>query len=211
MDKNKTLFNFIREHKWDNFKEYLDNNKDIDINIRDNDRNYLIHYVIIFNKFDLISLLIKRGSKLDIIDTDGRSIIYIPIKYRYIECLKLLLEHNKHHFGISILDIQDINGNIPLHYAIMNKNLEYINILIENGSNINTKDNDGNNSLHLAIFSKNIEIVTEILKNNMEPGDKSKSPLRMKLLRIRPRAMIYPTMAVKLSMKIEVLMEFHHG
>ena len=95
MEKNKILFDLIRKQKWKEFEEQLNNIKDIDVNIRDNDKNYLLNYVILFNKYELISILVQKGSKLDIVDGDGRSIIYVPIKYRYDKILTLLLELNQ--------------------------------------------------------------------------------------------------------------------
>ena len=73
----------IKDHQWDKFIEYLKNNEDVDVNIRDSTDNYLINYAIIFNKIDAVSILIYRGSRLDITDNDGRSILYIPIKYGF--------------------------------------------------------------------------------------------------------------------------------
>ena len=174
MEKNKILFDLIRNQKWKEFEEQLNKIKDIDVNIRDNDKNYLLNYIILFNKHELISTVVQKGSKIDIVDGDGRSIIYIPIKYRYDKILTLLLDLNRDNFGISILDIQDKNGNIPLHYTIINKNIDYIKRLIEYGSNINIADNDGNNSLHIAIYSKEIEICQSILDNNIDINSRNK-------------------------------------
>jgi len=168
MDKNKVLFDLIKNHKWNDFKKYLDDNDDIDVNIRDSSNNYLINYAVMFNKIEIITILINNGSKLDITDRESRSILYIPIKYDYEDVLRLLLNFNKTHIGVSLIDIQDRNGNIPLHYAIYGMKLHYIDLLINAGSNINHKDKDGNNSLHLSVHSKNIDICKNILKNNID-------------------------------------------
>ena len=48
-----------------------------------------------FNKKDITLDLIDKGSKLDIIDADGRSILFNPIKFNYIEILELLLKYNE--------------------------------------------------------------------------------------------------------------------
>ena len=40
----KILFKLLKNHEWDKFKDYIDKNSEIDLNIRDNSNNYLIHY-----------------------------------------------------------------------------------------------------------------------------------------------------------------------
>ena len=126
MEHNRILFDLIKKHKWDDFSNYLKNNEDIDVNIRDNSNNYLIHYAIIYNHKNTVSMLIHRGSRLDITDSNGRSILYIPIKHNYVDILSLLLYFNKTNIGISLVDIVDKNNNIPLHYAINTKSIKII-------------------------------------------------------------------------------------
>lgn len=168
IDNIKILFNLVKNHKWDKLIEFLKENDDVDVNIRDDSNNYLINYAVIFNNLDAMSLLIHRGSKLDIIDNDGRSILYIPIKYGFIKMLNLLLYFNKTNIGISLIDIKDKNNNIPIHYAIEFNNIEAIKLLIENGSDMNDVDNNEFNSLHLAIQTENIDIVKLILNTRID-------------------------------------------
>ena len=163
MDTNKTVFEFVRKQQWDKLTEYINDNDTLDTNIRDNNNNYLITYAILFNKIDIVTLLINKGAKLDAVDNDGRSLLYIVVKYNYLDILDLLLFFNKTYIGISLVDIIDNNRNIPLHYAIKNKNIEIIKKLLKAKSNIYIKDNNGNNSLHLSIYSRNVDICKLIL------------------------------------------------
>nr|QBK89057.1 MAG: ankyrin repeat protein [Mimivirus LCMiAC02] len=168
MEHNRILFDLIKKHKWDDFSNYLKNNEDIDVNIRDNSNNYLIHYAIIYNHKNTVSMLIHRGSRLDITDSNGRSILYIPIKHNYVDILSLLLYFNKTNIGISLVDIVDKNNNIPLHYAINTKSIKIIKMLLDAGSDVNTTDSRNYNALQLAVYSKNIEIVNLIIKSNIK-------------------------------------------
>jgi len=169
----KILYNLAKESNWDTFFNLLKDNDDIDVNIRDDNNNYLINYAIIQNNIEIVSLLINKGAKLDIVDTDDRSILYIPIKYGFNKILDLLLHFNKITIGISLIDIKDNNNNIPIHYAIINKNIYAIDKLIEYESNVNIKDIDGNNSLHLAIMTKDIEICNKILNTNININNRN--------------------------------------
>ena len=167
MENNKILFDLIKNNKYNELKKKVENNEYIDLNLRDENGNYLIIYAILKNKLEIIKLLINKGARIDIIDQEGRSLIYIPIKYGYNDIIKLLLEYDKKNVGLSIIDTKDKYQNIPLHYAIFFKNIEALKDLLEAGSNPNITDADSNNSLHLAIFSRNIEICKRVLEKDV--------------------------------------------
>lgn len=164
MDINNDLFKLLKSNKLDEFSKLLNSNTNVDCNIRDDNNNYLIQYAILYNSIDIVELLINKGSKLDIIDIDGRSLLFIPIKYGYNDMLKLLLEKDKLNIGISLLEYSDNKGLFPIHYAILFKNTESFKIIINNTNNIDIPDKNGNTPLHYSIKLKNLEIFKEILK-----------------------------------------------
>lgn len=173
MEQNRVLFKLIRDHKWNEFEKFLKSDEDIDVNIRDESNNYLINYAILFNNKKIVSLLISRGSKLDIVDSDGRSILYLPIRFNYTDILNLLLHFNESHIGVSLVDIKDFNDNIPLHYAISVKNIEFVKLLLDAGSDPNVADKKGNNSLHLAIYSREYDICKIIIDHGIDINKKT--------------------------------------
>ena len=116
------LFSIVKNNKWDELIDFITSNKYIDINIKDKNSNYIISYAVINNRLDIIQLLIKKGAKIDILDSDDRTILYYPIKYGYNDILDYLLEINKELIGVNIINIRDKNFKTPLHYAITNKN-----------------------------------------------------------------------------------------
>jgi ankyrin repeat protein len=172
-DEQKKLFDMIKNQKYDNFKTYLLDNINIDLNIRDESNNYLLTYAVLFNKLDLIKLLVNNGAKLDILDNEGRTILFIPIKYNYIEALLLLLKLNKKAISVPLVDYIDQNGNLPLHYSIINSNLKITKILIEYGSDVNSVNSKKNNSLHLGIYSKSLDIIRLLLKSGVNINSKT--------------------------------------
>lgn len=170
------LFNLIKEHNFDDFKKEIDKlDEDFDVNIRDNTDNYLLTYAILFNKLDIVKLLLTRGAVVDILDQEERSILFIPIRYGYNDILKNLLEDNSNKIGISIVNIRDKKGNIPLHYAIMHNNLNAIKLLLKHDSNVNIFNDDGLNSLHIAVYTKKLDICQEIIKSNINLNSKNKN------------------------------------
>jgi ankyrin repeat protein len=161
------LFKLIKSHKYDNFiqllKKYPDSAKDI-VNIRDDTNTYLLSYAILYNKFDIIKLLIEYEARIDILDSENRTILYIPIKYKYNDIAEYLIDTNKNNLGINILDIKDKNNNIAINYALEFKNIDIIKKILESGTNLYTINSAGYNILHLAVFSRDYEICKEILK-----------------------------------------------
>lgn len=170
MNKNNTLFNLLKQHKWEEFINILkeDEYNEIDVNLRDEGNVYLIQYAINFNRKDIVSLLISRGAKLDIVDADKRCLLFIPIKYNYKEIISLLLHFNKVIVGISLIDMKDKDGMTPLHYAVNYNNIEAVETLLKYNADPNIKNKNGVNSLHLSIYIKNIDIFNILLETDVD-------------------------------------------
>lgn len=163
MNINKELFELIKNHKYDEFKKQI--NKDIDLNLHDDNNNTLIHYAIIFNQEDIIKLLLSYDCNIDYIDVDGKTILYYPIKYGYNNILKIIVDNSKHIIGVPINDFKDINNNTPLHYTALYNNIDAFNILSNINPNINIVNNEGNTLLHIAVINNNINYINLLLKN----------------------------------------------
>jgi len=157
------IFNLIKYNKWEELINILDKNIDLDINIKDKNNNYIISYAVINNRLDILKILIKKLAKIDILDSDDRSILYYPIKLGFDEILDYLLEVNKELIGVNIINIRDKNFKTPLHYAVMNKNINGLNKLLNADANPNYTDNKGYNLLHHAIFTRDENICKTII------------------------------------------------
>jgi hypothetical protein len=163
MNINKELFNLIRNHKYDEFKKRL--NKDIDINLQDENKNTLIHYAIIFNQEEIVKLLLSYECNIDYIDIDGKTILYYPIKYGYNNILKIILDNSKDIISIPIYNIKDKDNNTSLHYAVLYNNNVSLNVLLDINSNVNSANNEGNTPLHIAVYNNNIDNINLLLKS----------------------------------------------
>ena len=156
------LFNLLKSGKYNKFKKVLNNLDPHKINIKDDNHNYLITYAIIRNNIEIIKLLLNFGAKIDILDQEGKTILYIPIKYGYDDILTIILNKNP-----NLVDLKDSNNNIPLHYAINYKNIFAINTLLNKNSDTNIIDNNGNTSIHLSVYTKNYDITEIIIKDGV--------------------------------------------
>ena len=162
---SKQIFILIKENKFKNLEELIYENDDINLDIHDENYNYLIHYLINFNQSKLIKLLLKKGIRLDILDIDGRNILYYPIKYNYIKILNKLLEYNKKNIGISIIDIKDSLGNTALHYSVILNNIDIVKILISFGADPLIINNENYNVLHVGIKYNRNDILEYLIEN----------------------------------------------
>ena len=160
----ENLFDLMKKNKWDELIKQIESNKEINVNIRDENNNYLITYAVMYNKKDIIKILIDNGAKIDVLDSEDRTILYLPIKFLYNDILLYLLEINDNTIGVNITDIKDKTNKTALHYAIRNKNLFAIEQLLKYGSNPHIIDNNGYTALHYAIFTRNINICKMIIK-----------------------------------------------
>ena len=164
------LFNLIKNEEYDKLINIIKNDNKHDINDYDDTNTYLIQYAILYRQKNIVALLISKGCKLDIIDSDGRSILYIPIKYYYIEIVKILISFSITTIGIPLLEIQDKFLNIPIHYAIMFNRIDIIEEILNSKSNISFKDKNGDTALHMIIkiFKKdNLNILNKIIDSNI--------------------------------------------
>jgi ankyrin repeat protein len=161
------MFQLLKSHKWKSFTDELKKtNETFDVNMRDEQFNYFLTYAVIYNKYDIVKLLLDKGARIDITDNDGKTLLFTPIKYNYMDILKLLLETNNNVIGVNIIDMRDKFNMTPLHYAIILKNIDAVKLLIKYNSNPNSYTKDGFNSLHLAIYSREPQIC-EIIINNI--------------------------------------------
>ena len=104
--------------------------------------------------------------RLDILDLDGRSLLYNCIKFNYIELLNLILQYNTTNIGISILDLKDRLGLTALHYSVIFNNYKCFKLLIQNNANPYLVSNDGHNVFHVALLYDHIEILNYLLDHN---------------------------------------------
>ena len=106
---NEEIFSLLKNQKFDQIYNLIKNHKITNLDFKDSNYNYFIQYIINYNQFKILELIkeFKINFRIDIIDADGRSILYNCIKFNYIELIKLLIDYNKINIGISIIDIKN--------------------------------------------------------------------------------------------------------
>jgi ankyrin repeat protein len=158
---NKKIFDLLKNKEFDKIYDMINNDEIKNLDIYDEQYNYLIYYLIIYNLVDIIKLIFKKKIKcrLDIIDHDGRCILYNCIKFNYTEIADILIKINNINIGISIIDIIDKIGYNSYHYCVIFNNLSILQLLtINTNNNIYATSNDNKNIFILAIEYNRTEI-----------------------------------------------------
>ena len=166
------FFSLIKNQKFKKVYKIIKNKEILDLNIKDNNSNYFIHYIINFNQIKIIKLLLQMkikkiiNIKLDILDIDGRTILYNCIKYNYNKILIKILEYDKLNIGIPLIDIKDRIGLTSLYYSIIFNNFEAFKYLLTLNSNPYILTNNKNNAYHIIIQYKRNDMLLYLLDNN---------------------------------------------
>lgn len=161
-----TLFRFLKNHKEKEFIEYISSYKpnEIDVNMKDDSGNYLIYFAVISNRINVLKKLFEYGARTDVLDSDGKTILYYPIRFDFPEIIDILLELDKKNFGVSMVNLKDSKENIPIFYSLKFRNHYALQELLKNGADVNYKNSEGCNSLHNAVLKKDPIMVRMVIK-----------------------------------------------
>ena len=162
------LFDSLKNHQYDLFKELINKNEKVNVNYQDENFNYLIEYAILFNQSSLVALLINKGARLDVLTKDGKTLLYQVIKLNYQEILLLLLKFNDITIGVPLIELMDENGKYSIHYCVEFNNINALDEILKIDGLINQIDNEGNNLLFLAIKNKKIKMIKYLLEKGID-------------------------------------------
>jgi ankyrin repeat protein len=124
---------------------------------------------------------IKRWQNLENInhtDKDGRTAIFHAILIASKDMIVQLLKDKPN------LNIKDKKGWYPLHYAAQAYLIEILNLLIDNGAEVEVKDDYGNTPLWRATFSSlgKGEMIKLLLSKGANPENENDSGISPKQL-----------------------------
>jgi ankyrin repeat protein len=163
--KNK-IFNLLVDNKINDFYQFIKSHPDINLDIYDENNIYVIQYLINYNQYDIIKYILENFTiRLDIIDIDGRNILYTPIKFNLNKLFDLLLEYNKKNIGMNIIDIRDKLGYTASHYSVIFNNFYTLKKLYHNNCDLYIVDNEKNNVLDLCFKYNKENFILYIVEN----------------------------------------------
>jgi len=125
-----------------------------------------IHYAVLYNRVDIVKILIDNGSMIDILSRGNHyNSGYTPIKRAisegYDDIVRLLLDTNK-----DLLYTLDGYGLTPIHYAIKYGKISIVKLLFEIDNNVTIIPDKSNRlPLHYAINEHNNKKMINLLIN----------------------------------------------
>ncbi len=122
----------------------------VDLNAQDNGGNTAAHYLAYFGLVDEIKILIDAGADFKIFNLDGYTPLMNAILKNRLECVKLL---------ISVSNINDTT----LHVAA-SQSLQCVELLLDNGADVNLRDSDGETPLHCAAKYSKYECIMKLIE-----------------------------------------------
>ena len=150
MPKNPAIITYLQEGKSAELEAMLN---DENINTKDKDGQTLLHIAAKNNIIEAVTLLIKKGAKIDSLDSEGKTPLLVALERRNIEVATLLASNNADLFK------KDIFGSSPFFYA------REVGLLsnILNSKTINQKDENAKTPLHYAVEDYDVLLVKQIL------------------------------------------------
>lgn len=176
----------------DNTVNFLLNQKNINIDLKDNNRDTPLHIAAKSNYFSMFNRLISCGADINAKNNKGFTPLHIASLYNNINMISLLVAQPGikvnlqdkngcsplHHLVVLWADTEAANlllarediqvnlkeshGNTPLHYAVYRESLEAVSRLLEMGAHLNVQNLDGNTPLHIAASKGNSALVREL-------------------------------------------------
>ncbi|PSN48739.1 hypothetical protein C0J52_08914 [Blattella germanica] len=117
--------------------------------------------------------LLKQNRRIDIADNRGWNAIHEAAYGGHVDCLELLLEMGKE--GQQYVNNKNMEGETPLSLACSNlNNPAILQLLLDNGANVNLGDNEQFTPLHKALMlasqDGSLKLVEELLKRGANPN-----------------------------------------
>jgi len=135
--------------------------RDVDINIRDANKNTALHKAAESGNVDIIKLLLDNEMSVNITNADEFTPLHISAQFGHLDATKTLVAR-----GAAIKSTNKY-GNTPLMVAAYSGKLEILCYLMGLGADINIRDANNNTVLHLASASDSVDIINLLLDKGM--------------------------------------------
>jgi ankyrin repeat protein len=151
----KRIFDLINEQR---VREVLTAIKTLDEekfdpNIKNDHSAYLIEVAISINSIEIVEALFNKGARLDVITVEGYSLLYYPIKFRHDLMIEKLIQLGGNQIGLPIVNIADKRQRRPIHYSVILKNKNALNILLKHGAKVDVEDEKNLTPIMMGIIN----------------------------------------------------------
>lgn len=155
----------------------------IDINIMNDLGDSPLHLAIKCKSLLIIKLLLSKGAHINQVNNRGDLPLHTAVKTGHLSIVRLLLsrfakenknensslgmESNKARKALNratIVNKLNRDGDSPLHIGAGSRHIFVLELLVEEGADMNVMNNDGETPLHVAVYNREFSIVQLLLK-----------------------------------------------
>lgn len=161
-------FSFSGQKPLDALSEYLNQCAAAHVNVSDNQGKTALHYAVMQNNSEAVSLLLQYGANVNAVDHS----MCTPLQKALIvndnhELVSILLSHPELNFDA--IRLRDEEGLAFLYYAAQHNKPEVVAWLLEKGVNPNIVCYEGRTVLQTALLYESFEVVKALLScSNVE-------------------------------------------
>ncbi|KAA8998359.1 hypothetical protein F4V43_16535 [Paenibacillus spiritus] len=148
------------------------------VNEKDDEGNGFtpLHWAVQQNHTKTVELLLKYGADPNIKDSEGFFALYMASSNGYLDMIKLLLLYKANIHMIC----EASSNSTSLLIATAYDQFGAVQLLLDNGANINDQGSDGRTSLHIAAFHKYLELYHYLLDRGADSSIKDQRNLKAK-------------------------------
>eukprot|EP01091_Cochliopodium_minus_P004240 TRINITY_DN14136_c0_g1_i1.p1 TRINITY_DN14136_c0_g1~~TRINITY_DN14136_c0_g1_i1.p1 ORF type:complete len:273 (-),score=70.58 TRINITY_DN14136_c0_g1_i1:706-1524(-) len=146
MENNvENVFSIIEEADEQRLMAYLNENKDVDINIKNENGQTPIYYACQYDMPSLLKILINKGGDSNIAEPSGFTPLHLCAHLGLENSVKFLIEEGK-------ADVNKPNGQgaTALHLSASQNHTTVVDILIKGKANLLLKDEKGKTAIQYA-------------------------------------------------------------
>ena len=126
--------------------------------VQNNYRQSVLHIAVYLKQKELVTTLITKGARMDLVDCMGRNIFHLCAQSTDLDIFHAIGEAaaqiGKSNSLVNLLDSVDYDGCTPFYLAVKSENKPFCKYLSSLGANVNvTNPKNGNTALHYVILS----------------------------------------------------------
>lgn len=160
-----TALHIAAENSMNDLAGKIISDSEIDIN-QVNDYGYTaLHFSVEKQNEDLLELLLNNSADPNIANKEGYAPIHRAAANNNLQIIELLISQTN-------VNVQDVNGNTPLIYAVGQQSYDASQLLLENGADVNVANNQGVTPLANAVMFGDIRMVELLLANKADVNQK---------------------------------------
>ncbi|XP_041355391.1 ankyrin-1-like [Gigantopelta aegis] len=170
--------------------------KGLAINAVDCNQNTPLHTAILYRSFDSAQCLVENGAQVNLQNRAGHSPLHYAVcteenirdqmpMVGFLSPQSTRDENSAQDLSFNFvsylvgkgvnINLQNEDGNTPLHFAVQGLSFNIVNHLVEHGGEINQQNENGNTPLHYAAQHGSVDIVSCLVENQAELDAEDKS------------------------------------